>query len=391
MEWLERHREADGVGALTADELIARVLAAGGRLEVEGDFEVKLAYTDLVRETHRAPSRPRGWRLEVKDPVPWSEHRFEVVTVRYFDDLVEEAPIPVPARVTRYHPAVKAYVDDRDWHLVTREHVARAARILQAVAEEAPRRAIEVVGAGHDGRQRAASRGHQRDREANHAHLVLRTTAGDYQVRVREQPAKGAKRQTPSYGWRDARPQRPRWLEVRQNEFMSTGLLELVVEGPGLAYDGYRIGDSSTMTVEERLPRLFRKLEIARLEHEVAAQDREREAGDRRRRWEAAMAEARDRYDERARWDSFVQLSREWDEVQRHREFLAAARAAVAAVDGPAQVDLGSHLAFVELKLAALDPLADVDRLLPEVSDPKPEDLKPFLGGWSPDGPDQTW
>lgn len=103
------------------------------------------------------------------------------------------------------------------------------------------------------------------------------------------------------------------------------------------------------------------------------------------------MAEARDRYDERWRWECFVERSREWDEVQRHREFLGVARVAVAALDGPARVDLEAHLAFAERKLAALDPLAVADRLLPMVPDPKPEDLKPLLKGWSPHGPDETW
>ena len=45
-------------------------MASGGRLEVAGGHEVRLAYEDLVRETHQAASRPRGWRLEVKDAVP---------------------------------------------------------------------------------------------------------------------------------------------------------------------------------------------------------------------------------------------------------------------------------------------------------------------------------
>ena len=124
------------------------------------------------------------------------------------------------------------------------------------------------------------------------------------------------------------------WLDGRQFEFVSTGILELVVEGPGLGYSsGYRIRDSSTMTLDERLPRVFRRIEVHRLEAEHLAQERERAAAERRRRWEAAMAAARARYDEQARWEAFEGASRSWDAIARHRAFLAAAREAAASLD----------------------------------------------------------
>lgn len=61
----------------------------------------------------------------------------------------------------------------------------------------------------------------------------------------------------------------------------------------GMGYGGgYRIRDSATMTLDERLPRLFRRIEVHRLEAEHLAQERERAAADRRLRWEAAMVAA---------------------------------------------------------------------------------------------------
>lgn len=169
----------------------------------------------------------------------------------------------------------------------------------------------------------------------------------------------------------------------------SARVLELIVEGPGMGYSGgYRIRDSATLTLDERLPRVFRRIELERLETEHRAEEQERAAAERRRRWEAAMAAARTRYDEQARWEAFEESSSAWHAIQRHREFLAAAREAVGALDGPHRDGLAAHLDFAERRLDEVDPLVHPELLLPRVGEPKPDDLRPYLAGWSPHGPD---
>lgn len=69
-----------------------------------------------------------------------------------------------------------------------------------------------------------------------------------------------------------------------------------------MGYSGDRHRDAKTISVEAKLPRVFRAIEIHRLHAEWREQERQHEAADRQRRWEAAMAEARRRYDEQARW-----------------------------------------------------------------------------------------
>lgn len=385
--WLETHSRPAAEDPGGADDLFARALAADGHLAIGDDYKTKLGYDELVQASNRSPSRPKGWRLEVTSAGAWRETRYEVALVRQFEDLVDELPVPVPERVTRYHPAVKAFLDNRDWQLVGRDHLSRAARILQAITDEAPRRGVEVVWAERVGLVPIVS--YQRDREADHPHLRLRSPAGEYGIRIREVSAKGGRAR--SYRHWDDRSRRAKWLERRDTEFVSTGDLELITEGPGLPYNGYRIADSSTMRLEERLPRIFRRIEIRRLEAEVEKQERERKAAERRRQWEAAMAAARAKYDEQARWDAFVARSREWQDVRQHREFLAAARNLLASVDLPARAELEAHLEFVERRLAALDPLAHPARLIPVVPEPKPDDFKPHLNGWSPLGPEESW
>ncbi len=232
--WLERHPTAVAVAVGGSEGLIARVLAADGRLSIGGDAEASAAYEELVRHSHHAASRPRGWRLEVKNAGSWAEPAYEVVLVRHFEDLAEERPVPVPERVTRYHPGVKAYLDDRDRQMVGREHVARAGRILQAIADEAPRRGVEVVSPGSAGLPRMVDAYGTRD--PGRSHLTLRAPAGTYSVRIQEVSAPSKMPAPRRYG--NQRSARAAWLGGRQFEFVSSGVLELVVEGPGMGYSG---------------------------------------------------------------------------------------------------------------------------------------------------------
>ena len=70
---------------------------------------------------------------------------------------------------------------------------------------------------------------------------------------------------------------------------------------------------------------------------------------------------------------------------------MAATRRVVADLGQSAWAELKAHLEFVDRRLAALDPLANPARLIPEVPEPKPDDLKPYLRGWSPHGPEESW
>ncbi|HEY8686326.1 MAG TPA: hypothetical protein VIO57_12030, partial [Chloroflexota bacterium] len=48
----------------------------------------------------------------------------------HFDDYVEARSVPVPERIAKYHPAVKAFLADKEWQYVTSEHVPRAGRAV---------------------------------------------------------------------------------------------------------------------------------------------------------------------------------------------------------------------------------------------------------------------
>jgi hypothetical protein len=384
LAWQASHSEAR-VEEAQIDDLIRRVVAAGGRVELSGGPGREATHKELVRRGNYSPNRPMGWRLELKTTGRWDNLRREVILVRHFEDLVDLVPVLVPDRVARYHPTVKAFLADRDWQFVSKDHLGRAARILQAIAEEAQRRGYAALSASQaKGLPPHASDARSHDR----GWLALRTPGGVYDISVKELSGPSRERLMPRR-W-DQRRTRAAWLDARNTEFVSTGNLELVVTGPGVWSDGDRYRDTKTITVEDRLPRLFQSIEVYRLEAELREQERERESSVRRSRWEAAMAEARTRYADQVRWDAFERRSRDWREVTRHREFLAAAKDSVSRYEGPEREGLVTQLGFAERRLDEIDPIRHPRLLLPLVPEAKPDDLKAYLDGWSPHGPDSS-
>lgn len=368
-------------GIYEADQLIERVLAADGRLILDLDREGIAKHQRLVTMSLQSCVRPRGEKLEMRSTGLWGAGPMEIRLTEHVDDFVDPVPVPVPEHVGKYHPAVKAFIEDRDWQYVTRDHVSRAARILQALVNEAPKRGVDVVAPG-----RIKAMSPYEARKASHSQLTLRTHAGSYSVTVKELAGRGGQQLTPGR-WNE-RKTRPSWVENRGWEFISSGRLDLIVDGPGTSYDGDHYRDFKTIKVEDRLPEVFRSLEIYRLRAEWKERERQREAEERRNRWEAAMSEARRRYDHHVRWKHFEQAEQEWQRLARQREFLSLARAAAQGVDSSLREALDTQLDLVADTLSMTDPLQNPELLIPPTPEPRPEDLKPYLHGWSPHGPD---
>lgn len=369
-----------------ADRLIAQVLGSGGRLVLPEDAGDVDGYERLVRMSMKSPLRPRGKKLEMTSTGDWRSRQRVIVLAEHFDDLVEARPVPVPERIGKYHPAVKAYAGNKEWHYVTKDHVARASRILQSLAIEATKRRLDVMVPGST----TTGLTELEAREVARRHLALRTPAGIYSVQIKEIAGGGGKKVSPRR-WSEPKTD-PKWIEARGWEFISTGKLELVVRGPGTPYDGDRYRDAKAVTVEERLPEVFRSFEIHKLRADWQEQEREREKADRRRRWEDAMVAAKKQYFTHARWEYFKERSREWQAINRHRAFIDAARANLDRYDGEDRELIQHQLDEAEGTVDRLDPVRHLTRIVPNVPDPKAEDLKPFLQGWSPLGPEEpSW
>jgi hypothetical protein len=362
-----------------ADRLIAAVLEAGGTLQMPEGRESEQRYQRLVNASLASPNRPRGKKLETRPTGTWGRGPREIFFADHFDDLVNARPVPVPDHVGKYHPAVKAFLKDSNWQYVTKEHITRAARILQAVASEAKVRGIEVLD--------SATSSQRPSFPSRRGHLNLRIGDEVYSIEVREIAGKGGAK-FDGMTWQQ-RQRLPSWIDRRGWTFISSGKLELILEGRMAPYGGQHFRDAKSLTVEDKLPEVFRTLEIYQLRIEAAEAQKQRAADERRQRWEVAIEQGKLAYFEHARWEHFKERSREWQALGQHRHFLAASLAALDGLTPEQRSTADDYLHDMERVVNEIDPLRTPATLVPTIADPTPDQLKPFIGAWNPYGPDR--
>ncbi|MFE6530140.1 hypothetical protein ACFVMA_14495 [Streptomyces rochei] len=148
-------------------------------------------------------------------------------------------------------------------------------------------------------------------------------------------------------------------------------------------------GDRKRSKLEDVLGIVLRELETRAVEKRQRELDEKRAKEERRVRWEAAMATAK----ERAAQDRFGKILREqakqWQEAHTLRQYCDALERRL---DEPAETDTDVESARAWLRWAreyaeALDPLTQRPTM-PSGLAFEPEDLKPYLDGWSPYGPE---
>jgi hypothetical protein len=380
--WLEAPPAAILSEEPDADRLIARVQEAGGSLRITAsDTEIR-PWERLVRLSLKSSSRPRGKQLAIsRVGHAWDSDEWNVSFVTYFDDLVTVRPAPVPQRVTKYHPAVKAYLEHRNWQFVSTDHLSRAGHILQAVAIEAERRGIQVL----DPKSAKKHQGQPLYKPIR-GHLWLITDFGDYMVEIKEIAGKGGA--TRDYSRRYDKSEAA-WLARRSTEFISTGRLELILDGPLAPYQGEHFRDAKSKTVESRLPEMFATLDVLQLKAEQQERERQRAKEDRQRRWEAAMVEAKAAYVRHERWEHFRTLADDSEKLDHYRRFLESAEGSIRNLPHGEQDVAGEYLAEMRAAIDARDPIFSPTLIVPVVPEPNPKDLTPFLKGWNPYGPER--
>jgi hypothetical protein len=380
--WLEAPPAAILSEEPDADRLISQVQEAGGSLRITATDGELRPWERLVRLSLKSPNRPHGKQLTInRVGNMWSSREWDISFIDYFEDRVTVRPVPVPQRVSRYHPAVKAYLEHKDWQFVSKDYLPRAGRILQAVAIEAERRGIQVLDS-------AGAKKYQDQPlyKPIRGHLWLITDYGDYRAEIKEIPGKGGAKRDYSDRYNK---RLPLWLDRRSTEFISTGRLELVLDGPLAPYQGEHFRDAKSKTVENKLPEMFAALDVLKLRVEQQERDRQCAKEDRQRRWEAAVVEAKADFVKHARWEHFKTLANDSEKLDRYRRFLESAEVSIRNLPHEEQDAAGEYLGEMRAAIDALDPIASPTLIVPSVPDPSPDKLAPFLKGWSPYGPER--
>lgn len=367
-------------------ELIDEVIAAGGskrypaRRPYGGDGEVDYRHRALLAE--RYGRVPDGKRLIVSSP------NYEEVEIRLVDlpdwEILGSGVVPVPDRVSRYHRLVKRFRDSKSRHEVSRAALPRALRILQGIVVEAERRgwAVSWPEPPDDARYSRAGWSGNRD-----GHISIEARENTETIRITEEGL-GSRAH-----WEQSNRTWDRWSgeyktpPISGYEEGATGRLEIEIVGYGGGGRQSKWGDRRSWTLEEKLPEVLREIELRAVEVEERRSEAERLAAERKLQWEVAMEEAKRRWFEAYRGQVLAKQAEAWRNAENVRAYVDAMAESVASKEAEEWV------AWSRSYAETVDPLRDGVRP-PEPPDSVPlQDLKPFLGGWSPYGPerDRSW
>ncbi|WP_156159197.1 hypothetical protein [Demequina gelatinilytica] len=143
--------------------------------------------------------------------------------------------------------------------------------------------------------------------------------------------------------------------------------------------------------LEGRLGELARTTEAEARYRDLRVKQVKEERLANQRRWEDAMERARTAYREDYERRHFLALADRWAEATKLRAFITAmtARSEDAGAEWTAEVD--ATIARAATLADSLDPTTRPAAVMCEVPEPKPDDLKPFLGGLSAYGASSRW
>jgi hypothetical protein len=199
---------------------------------------------------------------------------------------------------------------------------------------------------------------------------------------------------------------RDRWAPVPKTDRVPSGRLRLELSVRAQGGGSSVWADEKRSALEKRLAVILDDLERQRADEEKARLKAAQEAEERRarrelqeqqtsREWEAAKAAARPLAQEAARRAAFEQAYQSWAAAEQLREFCARLADSNASADGQGMPDgnLAAWIAWGRAQAEKLHPsegpppLSGVDF----DAEPRPKELRPYMGKWSPDRPEHEY
>ncbi|MFN8018963.1 MAG: hypothetical protein U0P45_12690 [Acidimicrobiales bacterium] len=175
-------------------------------------------------------------------------------------------------------------------------------------------------------------------------------------------------------------------VQVRDESEASGRLVFQYTGGSGERRRVTKWSDHRNTRIEAVLPQILAEVPVAAAEAAHLRREAERQAAERRAQWEQAMAKARDKYLEYLRREELDRQLKRWGQDETIRSYAAAVTAA-----HPDDAGAAEWVVWMLERADQLDPIATC----PGAPEPpvkiRAEDLRPYLKGWSPHGPDATW
>ncbi|MEU9323554.1 hypothetical protein AB0D91_07010 [Streptomyces canus] len=336
-----------------ARELVERLLAEGHVRFAHADDEEIAEWRRVVNYAKRHGMEPEGKRIE---KVPYG-----LVGLEFF---LAEGPHPnarsqrpktgtsavrVPTRLASLHPVVAALKDDVRRLVMPPALRRRSLLMLQGLASEAARRGHEVRKVGSSYRPREGG-------------MDVVVDGFAYPVTIRQEFPESTD------------PERSSRLVVE----VAHGL----TDRPG------RWRDRKSRTLEQSLGLVLGEIEARAVEDAQRRERQERAREEREVRWRAAMEEAK----EQAIREQFAEVLREeagrWREAVVIGEYCDALERRLAELDGQALHSPRLWLEWARSYVRGIDPLRNPPGM-PTPRDPAPDELQPYLKGWSPHRPER--
>lgn len=364
------------------EQLIADLIEAGGVMRVpywrsEGGRD----YRQLIDAAQRWNKVPEGKRLV-------TDHVRGEMEIRLVDapegTVIAPEPVPVPARLSKPHPVARRYREDTARHQVSRSALSRVVRIIHALATECEHRGYALKKMNPEP-PRDAGYGRRSTSTSSRADLTIEIRGHAYPIDLSEEkvPVRGPWEEQERYRKSDYYT-RQVGIEPRIGRYdkEGTGRLTLTL-GHGYNRHGRQSswGDRRSWKLEDKLPDVLREIEVRAVEDDHAEAERRRQEEERQQQWQVAMARAKARYVESEREKALRSEIGAWREAQLFERYLHE----LEKMHGN-DPEAAEWIGWVGGFIARLNPLSPPARM-PDVAEPQPDELKPFLGGWSPYGP----
>ncbi|OIJ96669.1 hypothetical protein BIV25_17065 [Streptomyces sp. MUSC 14] len=375
---------------ITAEKLIAQIRASGGTLRIEDpDDELRAAYRRGIDAAKRQKAVPAGHHLRYTGRTNGSGDL--VVQLADDNDPDETSWNRERLKRSRTLTDVDAIISTVRQDPVALEvctaALPRALDLIRALAEE------------------ALSRGHRFsvNKKRRHPHPHVQVDGHTWELTFKEEqeqkphvPTAEELRQRKVYSWQRVTP-----------KYDSVPSGRLTLEARASSY-GTPIQWSDTKrgrTLEKQIGTVFKDLE-ARAEASRQArraweeeqkkreEQRKREEVEKRAKWEKAMRNARAKAQDAHRERTFRDGLERWHVAEDIRAFCAALEKSAAADSDPVQAErLTQWIRWGRMRAEEIDPTRGSDGFGTEEfdTDPAPEDLRPFLGKWSPHRPEEEF